>query len=240
VKANDLQRRYYTATAARYDEMHVREQDEHFRALRYISAFLPLTGISSILDVGSGTGRAMKRLGENGIRVWGVEPVWALVSQAVDRNALPRRALVCGSGERLPFQDGAFDAAAAFAVFHHVKRPEPIVREMMRVSKKAIFISDENRFGRSGFTNRLAKLLIYKLRLWRPAYLIRTRGKGYAWSQGDGVAFSYSVFDSYDMLARWAKTIVLVPTKGGPAGSSWAHPLLTSSHVLLCAFRDEI
>jgi SAM-dependent methyltransferase len=158
----------------------------------------------------------------------------------VEGNAIPRHTLVCGGGERLPFRDDAFDATAALAVFHHVRRPEPIVREMMRVSRKAIFISDENRFGRSSLPNRLIKLLIYKLGLWRPAYLIRTLGKGYVWSQGDGVAFSYSVFDSYNLLSRWAKTIVLIPTKGGPASSSWSHPLLTSSHVLLCAFRDEI
>jgi SAM-dependent methyltransferase len=240
VRSSDLQRRYYTATAARYDEMHVREQDEHFRALRYISAFVPLAGITSILDVGSGTGRALKPLQDSGVRAWGIEPVWALVVEGAERKSLPRQAFVCGSGERLPFQDGAFDATVAFAVFHHVRSPEPIVQEMMRVSRKAIFISDTNRFGRSGFASRLTKLLLYRLGLWKPAYLLRTLGKGYQWSEGDGVAYSYSVFDSYDLLARWAKTMVLIPTKGGPASSSWSHPLLTSSHVLLGAFREEL
>jgi SAM-dependent methyltransferase len=237
MRPKELQRRYYAATAARYDEMHVREEDEHSRALRYLSSFLPLLGISTVLDVGCGTGRALKRLREMGVVARGVEPVSALIAQAIDRNGVPKEMMVCASGDRLPFRDGAFDAVTAFALFHHVKRPDPIVLEMIRVARKAVFISDTNRFGRGGYLNRLTKLLIYKLRLWRPAYFIRTLGRGYQWSEGDGVSYSYSVFDSYDLLAKWAEAVVLIPTKGGPASLSWAHPLLTSSHILLCALK---
>jgi hypothetical protein len=58
VKAHRLQRKYYTATAARYDEMHGREWDEHSRALSYVSA-VRMTGLRSM----RGEIRRLERLG---------------------------------------------------------------------------------------------------------------------------------------------------------------------------------
>jgi hypothetical protein len=66
---------------------------------------------------------------------------------------------------------------------------------------------------------------------------VKTRGRGYDVSAGDGLAYSYSVFDSYELLAQWASRVILVPTCPSNA-KSWAHPLLTAGQVLACAMRD--
>ena len=52
---------------------------------------------------------------------------------------------------------------------------------------------------------------------WPVADLIKTRGRGYTISDGDGVAYSYSVFNDYDQIAAVCKRIHLINTEGsGP------------------------
>ena len=57
-----LQRKYYADTAAKYDTMQISEQDEHQFTLAILSAMIEYHGIRSVLDVGSGTGRALRYL----------------------------------------------------------------------------------------------------------------------------------------------------------------------------------
>jgi ubiquinone/menaquinone biosynthesis C-methylase UbiE len=239
-KADEIQRRYYQTTAAAYDDMHVHSDDEHYRALRYISSLLPMMSASSILDVGCGTGRGVKYfLKEHpGLRVQGIEPVPALIERAYSTGDVPPGAIMQGSGERLPFSDQYFDAVFECGVLHHVRDTRPVVLEMMRVARKAIFLSDENRFAHGRWTSKLIKLALWKSGAFRSAYFLKTLGRGYRYSEGDGVAYSYSVYDAFDLLTDWADTTLLIPTQGRNVSNSWFHPLLTSFHVLLCAIRE--
>jgi hypothetical protein len=66
-----------------------------------------------------------------------------------------------------------------------------------------------------------------------------TKGKMYGVSEGDGVFYSYSVFDSYNELYDWADRIWFVPTAPEKPERSWLHPLITSPHVLLCALKNS-
>ena len=233
----DFHFQYYTQTASVYDEMHVHPNDEHYVALQHIVSLADGAGISNFLDVGSGTGRAIKYLLEKGLKVHGLEPVPALIEQAVAKHGLDTRAMVCGVGERLPFAAESFDAVCEFGMLHHVPNPNLVVKEMTRVARKAVFISDSNRFGQGRMSVKLLKLSLAKMRLWRAANFIKTRGKGYTIMEGDGLAYSYSVFDSYDLLASWATKIILIPTSTD-ARANWCHPLLTSGNVLVCAFKE--
>jgi hypothetical protein len=44
---------------------------------------------------------------------------------------------------------------------------------------------------------------------------------------GEGLAYSYGVYDSFDRVADWASRTIVMATEDGNA-SSWFHPLLTS------------
>jgi len=239
-KPQDIQREYYSRTASSYDDMHLHHDDENYIALKYISSLIDFLDISTILDVGCGTGRGIKWLLEkHSIKVIGIEPVQALLEQAIHKNNIPKDSIILGSGELLPFEDNSFDAVCELSVLHHVPKPNVIVSEMMRVAKKAIFLSDSNRFGQGSMPLRIIKVLVYKMNLWNIANLIKTRGKCYMISEGDGLSYSYSVFDSYNKLISWADRIILVPTtKIKTQTKSWVHPLITSGHVLLCAIKD--
>src|SRR5437763_15881091 len=60
-----LQRNFYTSTSATYDVKYVVPGDEHFVALSLIAALVKGYGHSTVLDVGSGTGRGVKYFLQN-------------------------------------------------------------------------------------------------------------------------------------------------------------------------------
>jgi hypothetical protein len=50
---------------------------------------------------------------------------------------------------------------------------------MLRVAKRAVFLSDSNRFGQGSLPARLLKLALYKIGLWGAFNYLSTFGKGY-------------------------------------------------------------
>src|SRR4051812_37864846 len=199
---------YYSATAGEYDRLHVGAQDEHAVALRYIGALATGLGCRTALDVGAGTGRGLRILRDAapGLEVVGIEPVPALAERAVRDHGVPPERMLTGRGEALPFPDGHFDVVFETGVLHHVPEPAAVVEEMLRVARVAVFLSDDNRFAGGPLPRRLAKLVVARSGLWAAAYRLRTRGRGYRVSETDGVAYSYSVYDSFAALARWGRT----------------------------------
>jgi SAM-dependent methyltransferase len=204
----NLQRRYYADTAARYDAMQISGQDEHQFALAILSAMIEFHGIRSVLDVGSGTGRALRYLKPRHpeVRFVGIEPVAAL--RAVGHAAgLAPDELREGDINALAAADGEFDLVCEFAVLHHVPKSARAVGEMLRVARKAVFISDANNLGQGGALARGLKRTISALGLWRAFDLLRTRGRGYHVSAGDGLFYSYSVYNDYPQVRAACRSV---------------------------------
>jgi ubiquinone/menaquinone biosynthesis C-methylase UbiE len=236
--ATSIQREYYTNTAEQYNTMHANEAGGDSTLTQFILGMLQMESVKSLLDVGSATGRGLEDFatGLPGAFVCGVEPVAALLEKAVEAGVLQRVPLVRGTGESLPFEDASFDAVCEFSILHHVPHPDRVVSEMLRVARKLVVIADSNRFGQGSTPARWFKLFLYKMGLWGTFNYLRTRGKHYQISEGDGLFYSYSVYDSYERVAEWAERVVLVPI--GPAKSrSWLHPLLTSEALILVGYR---
>ena len=220
-----IQRRYYTENAQRYEHMHSHEGSQDGFSAQFVPAMLRMLGARSVLDVGTATGKGMRDLKEALPELFG--------------NLAGGGAILQASGEALPFQDGSFDVVCEFGILHHVGDPAAVVKEMLRVAGKAVFISDSNRFGQGSLAMRVIKLALYKFRLWNAYNYLRTGGRRYRITEGDGLAYSYSVYDSLEQVAQWADRVVLVPLPGDDHKSpSWFHPLLDSGGVLLCAFRE--
>jgi SAM-dependent methyltransferase len=118
-----------------------------------------------------------------------LEPVSALVQQGVAAGNMEAVSLLQGSGEALPFADGSFDVVSEFSILHHVPHPAAVVEEMLRVAWRAVVIVDCNRFAQGSWPARLFKLLLYKIGLWGAFNFVRTGGKRYQISEGDGLFY---------------------------------------------------
>jgi ubiquinone/menaquinone biosynthesis C-methylase UbiE len=225
------QRTYYARTAAHYDDMHVDDHDEHGLALRHIAGYLDIIQADSVLDTGCGTGRAIHFLKQRfpELRVHGNDPSAELLAA----SGLPSDVIDCVGSEQLPYPDGSFDAVVECGVLHHVAEPSRIVGEMLRVARKAVFLSDSNIYGQGKPIARVAKLALASVGALDAVNWIRRGGKRWYYSDGDGVAYSYSVFDSYKQLARACDRVVAIPLTG-----SGRTALLGSSTVLLCGFKS--
>jgi Methylase involved in ubiquinone/menaquinone biosynthesis len=227
-----LQTSYYKNTAEKYDEMHVDHKDEHTFALSFMLGMFDFLGVKSVLDIGSGTGRALSFIKERrpDIRVVGIEPVDAL-REIGYKKGLGKDELIDGDGLNLQFKDGEFDLVCEFGVLHHVPQPNAVIEEMLRVGRKAIFISDNNIYGDPSPAARLLKQAIQMLGLWKLSTFVRTRGKGYTDTEIDGIAYYYSVFDSFDLIKAASSSVHYVnPNIWTGAGENLYR---TATHIAL-------
>jgi ubiquinone/menaquinone biosynthesis C-methylase UbiE len=212
-EAEQLQRAYYSKTAEQYEDMHLQPDDEHYLALSWMLAFVDRLECKSVLDIGSGTGRAVAflRAHRPELRVIGIEPSAEL--RAIGHlNRIPAEQLIDGDASRLSFSDDSFDIVCEFGVLHHLRSPRTAISEMLRVARKGVFISDDNHFATSWVKRALAAV-----GMWHAAYWLRTGGKGYRISAGDGLAYPYSIFDDLNLLERRCSAVHCMNLRGrGP------------------------
>jgi ubiquinone/menaquinone biosynthesis C-methylase UbiE len=236
-EAAELQRvhqeSYYATTAAKYDDMHVDSEGEHAFALHYLSAVVDHYQINTILDVGAGTGRVARFFnGHPRVSVTSIEPV-AELRNIGHQNGLSKSDLLSGDATCLVFADREFDLVCEFGALHHIQKPDAAVREMLRVAKVGIFISDCNNFGHGSIISRWLKQFLDACGLWKLAVVLKTGGKGYTISEGDGLAYSYSVYNNYDQIKRHCDVYVL---NTAPAA---VNPYRSASHVALLGIKHE-
>ncbi len=197
------QQLYYEQTADQYDDLHLHADQEHMFALAWLSGLIGYTGAQSILDVGCGTGRVLVELKAKfpHLKILGIEPVAALRAKAIEKG-LTSSEIIDGDALNLGFASDSFDIVCEFGVLHHIRKDHLAVAEMARVARLGVFISDSNNFGQGGKIVRAIKQALHKLKLWDVVYYIKTKGKGFSQSEGDGIFYSYSTFDSAKILAR--------------------------------------
>lgn len=229
-----VQRDYYARTAQSYESMHFHER-EHDLSCALIHSLSQFHGFTSILDIGSGTGRGIRNLAEMlpKVRVVGMEPVEALRSIG-HANGIPEHQLIDGDATDMNFPDSSFDLVSELSVLHHIGDSRRAVVEMLRVAKRGIFISDVNRFGHGSVAARLSKLLLWKLHLWPTANWFKTKGRGYIYTEGDGVSYSYSVFDDYDFIASQCEKVMVFNLVG-----TGKNPVTGASHVGLFGLKKQ-
>jgi ubiquinone/menaquinone biosynthesis C-methylase UbiE len=227
------QKEYYAAMAEKYDEMHLHES-EHELALSLLTGVLNYYSFTSVLDVGAGTGRVIrhaKNLMPN-ISIVGVEPVKEL-REIGYRHGIKEDQLRDGDALSLDFPNDSFDIVCAFGILHHIGTPNDAIREMSRVARYGIFISDVNNFGCGSILQRIISQTLRSLRLWRAFQFVKTGGKMYKTSEGDGIHYSYSVFDSFPEIKKKFPQIHIMNTRG-----TAPNLYRGCSHIALLALRS--
>ena len=116
---------------------------------RHLTPLLVPRAALRVLDVGTGNGTTLRELGA-WARARGTG--WNAVGVELSRQSagLCRQAgttTVLGTGLRLPFADDAFDVALCTLTLHHFRDDEAValLREMARVTRRAVLVSDLER-----------------------------------------------------------------------------------------------
>ena len=233
------QLQYYTRTAGDYERLHSGEDSDHEVALEALCGLLPAIDAGSLLDVGTGTGRVLRYFGARlpTLQLAGLEAVPAMVHEA-ERQGVPPGVIALGDGAKIPFGDGSFDVVTSFGVLHHVAKPGRVIREMMRVARKAVFISDGNRFAQGRPWARYVKLALHGAGLWPLFDFVRTRGRGFMESEGDGVYYSYSIFDSLpELRSLSARLLFLELSRAAVPSGRWSTSVTNAPAILVGAYK---
>jgi ubiquinone/menaquinone biosynthesis C-methylase UbiE len=231
----DPQQAYYSRTAEHYDAMHLNQLDEHGKALGAFFGLAEVFGpVGRILDVGAGTGRAIEKIKTRlpNAKVLGVEPVESLRAVGY-KKGIPEDELVAGDALNLAFDNDSFDFVVETGVLHHIKTPIEAVKEMVRVARKGVMISDSNNIGQGGAKLRLIKFAIKSVGLWPIVVWCQTRGKMYKSSEGDGIFYSFSAFDCVRTIQEKFPIVHYMNT----VSSSGFNLYRCSTHVMIFACK---
>jgi demethylmenaquinone methyltransferase / 2-methoxy-6-polyprenyl-1,4-benzoquinol methylase len=125
-------------TYDRYARLLSLGQDPRWR--RFLVSRVSVTQAETVLDVATGTAAvAIELARRTGCSVIGLDQSIEMLAagrQRVERAGLGERVrLVHGNAERLPFQDGRFDALTFTYLLRYVDDPGTTVRELARVTR---------------------------------------------------------------------------------------------------------
>jgi ubiquinone/menaquinone biosynthesis C-methylase UbiE len=115
----------------------------------------PLAPPARVLEVGCGTAHFGLALARSGFRVVGCDPAHAMLRAAAPRVP-PLEGLVQADGLRLPFADGAFEAAVLVAVLEFVRDPAALLAEARRVARERVVVLTVDRHSYLALRRRLA------------------------------------------------------------------------------------
>ena len=101
--------------------------------------------VARVLEVGIGDGENLPYLPESW-SVYGVDIARTQLVACQERFPRMRRRLAWAEGERLPFDDGAFDACYSVGGFTHFRDQPAALREMRRVTRAGgpVVVADES------------------------------------------------------------------------------------------------
>ncbi len=217
--AIERQRQHYSDTSQRMADLDSIEI-EHHHGISLMAGMARQYGWETFLDVGAGSGRGITHLMKYlpDARVTGVEPVEALREEGY-KGGIARDALIHGDALALDFPAGSFDVVYATGILHHIATPRPAIAEMIRVAGSAVMLSDINNFGCGSRSQRILSHSLRALGLWRAFQWIKNGGRFDKFSEGDGVFYSYSLFDEIAWLNASGYTthfLTTGPTRGNP------------------------
>lgn len=214
-KSDIILKDYYSKTAKVYDNLQLHLDDEHYNALKLLLGFIINDNYRTILDIGSGTGRALLYLKQflPDINYRGIEFIPELREISISKG-LESEKIDLGDARKLPYPDNSFEVVTSFGVLHHTENPQLVIDEMLRVSSSAIYISDHNIYGWGYKTTKTAKQVLRKVFGLKGMSLILTRFRGYYITDYDGVFYQFSLYDYLPKISQLCDIKLLCSTKG--------------------------
>lgn len=133
------QKQYWENIKERRDWDHPAVKAFSFPKIEIIEKYCGPLANKSILDVGCGNGFFTVPFSFRAKKVIGID----FSEKMLSLN--PHKKCFKASAEKLPFKENSFDICFCSNLLHHLKKPERAVKEMSRVSKEWIILSEPNR-----------------------------------------------------------------------------------------------
>jgi ubiquinone/menaquinone biosynthesis C-methylase UbiE len=109
-------------------------EDRHWHTARPILARIPVESGDTVLDLGTGSGYALRALRERGIgQGYGLDGSPEMAGTAADYTDDDAVAFLVGDFDHLPFRDDALDHVFSMEAFYYANDPEAALRETARV-----------------------------------------------------------------------------------------------------------
>jgi ubiquinone/menaquinone biosynthesis C-methylase UbiE len=134
-KHKETVQRQFTKTADAFAKFAVRDTPE---VLAEKVEFAKPQPHELILDVACGPGAYILRISPRVLFATGIDVTPEMLRQAREFQAEKRIANIafaCADAEQIPFPDASFDLVSCQHAFHHMTKPELVLKEMIRVTK---------------------------------------------------------------------------------------------------------
>ena len=134
-KHKETVRKQFTTTADAFAKFAVRDSPEVLAEKVEFSKPQPH---EVVLDVACGPGAFVLGIAPRVSFACGIDLTPEMLRQAREFQAekqIANAAFVCADAERIPFPDASFDLVSCQHAFHHITKAEPVLEEMMRVTK---------------------------------------------------------------------------------------------------------
>jgi len=143
-------------------------EERHWHTAKHVLAQLPVEAEDTILDLGCGSGYALRALRERGVaRGIGLDGAPAMAENAQSYTDDPAVGFVVGAFESLPVGENSVDHVVSMEAFYYAARPVEALREIRRVLRPGgTFACALNFFEESTHTHEWQAKLSVEMTLW--------------------------------------------------------------------------
>jgi ubiquinone/menaquinone biosynthesis C-methylase UbiE len=144
-------------------------EERHWHTAKHALARMPTEAGETVLDLGTGSGYALRALREaRGVgRGVGLDASPAMVRNARSYADDPALDFLTGDFEHLPFADGAVDHVWSMEAFYYARDPDAALREIRRILRPGgTFFCAVNFFEESVHTHEWQDAVGVEMHLW--------------------------------------------------------------------------
>jgi len=165
-------------------------EDRHWHTAKHVLARMPVEAGDAVLDLGTGSGYALRALRERGIgRGYGLDGAPEMARNARSYTDDDAVGFLVGDFDALPFADDSLDHVFSMEAFYYAADPRNTLREIRRVLKPGgTFYCAVNYFAESESTHAWQDNIGVTMTLWsREEYREAFRDAGLYVAEQDNV-----------------------------------------------------
>jgi ubiquinone/menaquinone biosynthesis C-methylase UbiE len=166
-------------------------EERHWHTAKHALARMPVEAGETVLDLGTGSGYALRALRETRDvgRSVGLDASGAMVRNARSYTDDGLLDFLRGDFGHLPFRDGSVDHVWSMEAFYYAEKPDAVLRELRRILRPGgTFFCAVNFFAESAHTHEWQENVGIEMRLWdRERYRTAFRDAGFHVAEQDTI-----------------------------------------------------